>query len=63
MLDWPTPVNAFLISINIPPMSTNSLMNREQEVGPAMEKLAKGDAKNIICCCREINGRCNKEYF
>ena len=41
-----THVNAFLKAINIPTMSTASLMKRQIEVGPAVEKVAKKTCVN-----------------
>ena len=41
-----TRVNVFLMAINIPTMSTASLMNRQIEVGSAVEKVAKKTCVN-----------------
>ncbi len=37
----PTHVNSFLTALNVPPVSENALINRQQEVGPALERVAK----------------------
>ena len=52
-----THVNAFLYAVNIPPMSTSAYQNRTEEVGVAIEKVAKTSFNEAATKERMLEGR------
>jgi len=50
-----THVNAFLTSVNIPPIDAKNMKRKEREIGPAIESLAKKSCTDALWEEREIS--------